>query len=147
MPAYSKTTIKLGLIPAGPQATLIADLFTVLTTAGWVGVTYLTGYEFTITSPQNLTAKCRIWDQADSTFPNCIAIQFVSTADPQKVGYVHHLEAGHAPSFGGDPLAFTQYLVWANACQFFIGQPGATRNGFYPRSFSCGVPYAYGAVS
>ena len=146
--AYSNQPIYTSLISAGASKfALITLLYDFLTTAMWPSTVVTGGYEFVITSPQGLTGILKIWDDANPDFPNCIALQMISTSDNTNKGFVHYLQIAYPPSFPGDGLGFSQYLVWANACSLFIAEPGEAMNGFFPRSFSCGIPFAYGAVT
>lgn len=132
--AFSDLPIATDTISANP-ATFLDDLDALLVSVGWTSGTYLTGYLYAIVSPQSLAVQVRIWDPADSNFPDCFAFQLVSSVSPFPEGLVHHLRMDSTLT----------YAVWANCCSFFIGRPGVTFTGdFLPWSVCGGIPYAFG---
>jgi hypothetical protein len=143
--AFSNQHVVKGVIPAGPPLTCLAALHGYLLRAGWASVPYSNGHHYVFTSPQGLSSGCRIWYPADSDYPNCMALQMVSQTDGDE-GLVHHFLAGYDAQYPGDPLAFSQYRIWANCCSLFLAAPGVEMSGYWPSSVSCGVPFAYGAV-
>ncbi len=136
-PAFSDS------LRADTRAHLLADLHGVLSTVWTSFSTFGDGYDYTLTSPQSLSARCRIWSPGDAGFPDCIAAQFLSV-DGLRVGPKHYIVTNRSDLAG--------YQVWANQCQVFFAQPGVYRNHWVGgedgrRSFAGGVPYAYGPFS
>jgi hypothetical protein len=145
--AFSDSDIRRATIVASPPATFIANLDAILLDVGWTKLDdYENGFLYQLQSPQSLLARCRIWFPDDGAWPNCLALQMLSAADPDVVGTVHHFVAGYTAEFEGDTRAFGLYVVWADVCQLFIGASHTSSWQTIPRAVACGIPHAYGSV-
>lgn len=147
--AYTDSLIRYETVAVEPLADFIAALDAILVDVGWEKISaYENGWLYQLASPQELTARCRIWNPAvDATYTKPhFALQFLSAVDPLKVGHVHRFFAGWAPLFGGDTREFTHYNVWANQCSLFIGAVHPESRDNQPKAVQGGIPYAYGAT-
>lgn len=147
--AYSNGPIRYEAIPASPPEDFIAALDPILLDCGWVklGTYGDLGFEYLITSPgQTLRARCRIWFPDDAAWPDCLALQFLSAVNPAIEGFVHHFVAGFTNMFPEDDRGFSQYAVWADVCQIFIGAVHPRSWELFPRAVQGGVPFASGKV-
>lgn len=135
--AYTEQLIVRETVSANP-ATFLDALDSILTAAGWTSASYLTGRVYACLSPQGLAVQVRIWDPADSDFPQCFAFQWLSSYDPYPEGLVFHLRMD---------AAYT-HEVWANCCSLFIGRTGITHTADQlPWSVCGGIPYATGLIA
>lgn len=144
---YDQTLIYASLQTDIAPLTLLANFHTLFTAIGWDSIAYGNGHEYLLQSPQGLNAYLRVWylDEDDPTYPDCLAFQMLSPNTGEE-SEVFHLDASYEAQYPGDPLALQYYLIWANACSFFIAEPGRTQTEVNSRSVCGGIPYAAGVV-
>jgi len=118
--AYSGSEIVHATFPAGSRAEAIAGLHSALVQAGWEWVPLADGYQYTLTSPQDLKAKMTLRDTGKTLGPGvgvnpAFDVQFMSF-DEARQGPVHWLRVASGRTC----------QVVANICQMFVSRPGVT---------------------
>jgi hypothetical protein len=147
--AYTGLLKRHVILAAYPPEEFLERLHAVLIECGWewLGEYGLTGNEYLITSPQSLSARVRIWYPGTAEgYSNCFALQVMSTFNEFDAGFVHRFIAGY--SVEGNPHNFSEYSVWVNKCQIFIGaRTEVVYTQDFPKAVSAGVPYAMGVTA
>ncbi len=118
-------------IGASTNSLLRSNLHTFLSPLmSWATIT--NGYAYTLSSPQGLTAKLKVWDDSLAGDPDAVAFQMTS-ADGVRVGFLHHVRAASSRSFSAH----------ACPCQLLLWVPGIGRSAPLGSAFQCGIPFVY----
>ncbi len=118
-------------IGASTNSLLRSNLHTFLSPLmAWSTIT--NGYSYTLSSPQGLTAKLKVWDDSLAGDPDAVAFQMTST-DGSRVGFLHHVRAASSRSFSAH----------ACPCQLLLWVPGLGRGAALGSAFQCGIPFVY----
>lgn len=114
------------LVTGTVASSFLADLDLLLRRANWGSTPITDGYEYTIVTPQALTATLRIWDphETDQGVPY-VYLQFQPDGIRHRIGF----------------NSTRSYRVWANCCQIFLAVPGVTGRLPYWNTVAGGIPY------
>ncbi len=137
--AYSDELIVRTTVSGASPAAFISDLNSVLTTAGWIITTTLTGgFIYEIQSPQMYKAHVLVQDGVNYHIDHpavgiysftSVVIQFLNVAETV-VSFPYQLFMT-----GANPT----YQLIAGVCQLFISVPGVPGGGW--RAFAGGIPW------
>jgi len=121
---FSGQPVTFGVIDTSSVNLMITNICSTLLSVGWTAVPYLSsGFDMTAISPQGKTVTARIYDPADPSWPDNVAIQFRSGLG---AGMVHYLLAFNNSGLG----VFHAYTIWANCCSLFLGMEGDSGAGY-----------------